>query len=114
MITLTRECLILWCSIGFGSREWLVGDESRERAICRDCAPATYEDELEILGELVKGSLRTDLRVASAGSEFGKDAPAVLGARTFLHVLILVTHLGSNASTVQTVQVRKKAHRSSI
>ena len=73
-----------------------------------------YEDELEIFGELVKGSLRDDLRVASGGSETGKDAPGVLGARPFLHVLALITHLGSNASTVQTVRVREMAHPSSM
>ena len=59
--------------------------------ICLGCAPAVYEDELEIFEELVKGDLREDLRAANGRSESGKDAPAVLGARAFLHVLTLVT-----------------------
>ena len=50
-----------------------------------------YEDELEIFEELVKGDLREDLRAANGRSESGKAAPAVLGARAFLHVLTLVT-----------------------
>jgi len=73
-----------------------------------------YEDELEIFGELVKGSLRDDLRVANGRSESGKGTPGVSEARTFSHVLALITHLGSNASTVQTVQVREMARQRSI
>jgi len=81
---------LYWCSIDFGSREGLIADESRERVICRDCAPAVYEDELEIFRDLVSGSLRNDLRVASGRSDTGTDAPAVLGTRTFLHALTLI------------------------